>query len=438
MYLNHDHIDFAARFTKLVAARHHVISDVDQEVATIIGAVRNRGDDAVTELTERFDRVSLTPQTMRIKADTIAEAVAEITEDQFLALQQAAHRIEAYHNRQKPTDDWYTDTDGVGLGSRWTAIDAIGIYVPGGTAAYPSSVLMSAIPARVAGVTRIAMVVPTPDGELNPLVLAAAHIAGIDEIYRIGGAQAIAALAFGTPTVTAVDKIVGPGNAYVASAKRQVFGKVGIDMVAGPSEILVVADASNNPTWIATDLMSQAEHDAAAQSVLITDNAAFGYAVDNQIDHLLKALPRGEIARASWQQHGAIIIVGSFNQAPALIDELAPEHVELAIDQPMSLADNIQHAGAIFLGRYTPEAIGDYIAGPSHVLPTARTARFTSGLSVLDFVKRTSLIECDEASINKIGPAAITLAEAEGLDAHARSIAVRIHQTIREKQESNQ
>ena len=436
--LSHDQTDFDARFAALVAARRHVISDVDQDVAAIIGAVRDGGDDALIALTERLDRVSLTPQTLRIDAGEIDAATAEVASDQYAALQQAARRIEAYHDRQKPIDDWYTDAEGVGLGTRWTAIGAVGVYVPGGTAAYPSSVLMNTIPARVAGVARVAMVVPTPDGELNPLVLAAAHIAGIDEIYRVGGAQAIAALAFGTPTVAAVDKIVGPGNAYVASAKRQVFGTVGIDMIAGPSEILVVADASNDPSWIATDLLSQAEHDAAAQAILVTDDVPFADAVGEEIERLLDSLPRGEIARASWQHHGAIIIVDSFSEAPALIDALAPEHVELAIDQPMAVADRIHHAGAIFLGRYTPEAIGDYVAGPNHVLPTARTARFASGLSVLDFVKRTSLIACDAASIAKIGPAAITLAEAEGLDAHARSVAVRLNPSIRDKQGADQ
>ena len=436
--LRYDDSDFSARFEDLVAARGQILADVDHDVAAIIKAVRERKDEALIELTDRFDRVSLTPQTLRFDADEIARAVEQVTAEQYAALQLAARRIEAFHIRQKPADDWFTDTDGVGLGSRWTAIGEVGVYVPGGTAAYPSSVLMNAIPARVAGVARVAMVVPTPDGELNPLVLAAAHVAGVDEIYRIGGAQAIAALAYGTPTIGAVDKIVGPGNAYVASAKRQVFGTVGIDMIAGPSEILVVADAANDPAWIAMDLLSQAEHDEAAQSILVTDNAAFADTVANEIERLLETLPRANTARASWQLHGAVIVVDSFDQAPAVIDALAPEHVELAIEEPAAMAEGIHHAGAIFLGRHTPEAIGDYVAGTNHVLPTARSARFASGLSVLDFVKRTSLIACDAASLAKIGPAAITLAKAEGLDAHARSVAVRLNKLDRHKQGADQ
>ena len=418
--------DFADRFEQLVGGRRQTLIDVDSDVVGILAAVRERGDAALIELSERFDRVTLTPQTLRIEASEITAAIAQTPPDQLDALRLAADRIAAYHARQKPTDDWYTDPEGVGLGVRWTAISAVGAYVPGGTAAYPSSVLMNAIPARVAGVDRIAMVVPTPDGTLNPLVLAAADIAGVSEIYRVGGAQAIAALAYGTTTIAAVDKIVGPGNAYVASAKRQVFEVVGIDMIAGPSEILVVADGDNEPAWIAADLMSQAEHDPNAQAILITDDGGFADSVTTEIDQLLARIGRADIARASWQQQGAIIIVKSLDAAPALINRLAPEHVELAVAAPADLAEGIRNAGAIFLGRHTPEAIGDYVAGPNHVLPTARSARFASGLSVLDFVKRTSLIACDNTSIATIGPAAISLAEAEGLDAHALSVAVRL------------
>ena len=432
--LNQGDADFSDRFAELVAARRQTLTDVDKDVVEIIDAVRERGDDALIELTEQFDRVSLTADTVRVDRSEIAAAAAQTSADRLAALRRAADRIEAYHARQKPEDDWYTDADGVGLGARWTAIGAVGVYVPGGTAAYPSTVLMNVVPARVAGVGRIAMTVPAPNGVLNPLVLAAADILGIDEIYRVGGAQAIAALAYGTQTIAAVDKIVGPGNAYVASAKRQVFGTVGIDLIAGPSEILVVADSANDPAWIAADLLSQAEHDEAAQSILITDDAAFADAVASEIERLLADLPRADTARASWRQHGAVIVVNALDEAPALIDQLAPEHVELAVDQPSATAERIRHAGAIFLGRHTPEAIGDYIAGPNHVLPTARSARFASGLSVLDFVKRTSLIACDDASIERIGPAAIALAEAEGLDAHALSIAIRLDKSGRDKQ----
>jgi histidinol dehydrogenase len=320
----------------------------------------------------------------------------------------------------------YTDSDGVRLGARWTPLAAAGLYVPGGTAAYPSSVLMNAIPARVAGVDRLAMVVPTPDGVLNPLVIAAAHIAGIEAIYRIGGAQAVAALAFGTETIAAVDKIVGPGNAYVAAAKRQVFGTVGIDLIAGPSEILVIADAENDPDWIAADLLSQAEHDTAAQSVLITDDAAFGDAVARSVDKLLETLDRRDVAAQSWRDHGAVIVAESQAQAAALSDRIAPEHLELAVSDPDGLAQSVRHAGAIFLGRHTPEAIGDYVGGPNHVLPTSRSARFSSGLGVLDFMKRTSLIGCDADTITRLGPPAIRLAEAEGLGAHALSVVLRL------------
>ena len=433
VHLSHSDSDFADRFEQLVGARHQTLTNVDDDVAAIIAAIRNRGDAALIELTQRFDNATLSPQTLRIDAREIAGATQQTPADLRTALQRAADRIEAYHVRQKPTDDWYVDADGVGLGAKWTAIGAVGVYVPGGTAAYPSSVLMNVVPARVAGVERIAMVVPTPNGVLNPLVLAAAGIAGVSEIYRIGGAQAVAALAYGTETIAAVDKIVGPGNAYVASAKRQVFGVVGIDMIAGPSEILVVADAQNDPVWIAADLLSQAEHDQNAQSILITDDDAFAAAVTSEIDQLLTQMTRAEIARASWQSQGAVIIVEPLDAAPALINRLAPEHVELAVAEPERLAEGIRNAGAIFLGRHTPEAIGDYVAGPNHVLPTSGSARFTSGLSVLDFVKRTSLIACDEASIAKIGPAAISLANAEGLEAHGHSVAVRLNNANNDK-----
>ncbi|MDA0262100.1 MAG: histidinol dehydrogenase, partial [Proteobacteria bacterium] len=400
-------VDFSDRFAELVASRRQVMADVDRDVAEIIAAVRQGGDAALLEFTKRFDRVALTTQTLRIGGDEIAASATAVSADQRTALQHAADRIRSYHLRQMPADDWYVDSDGVGLGTRWTAIGAVGVYVPGGTAAYPSSVLMNVVPARVAGVERIAMVVPTPDGALNPMVLAAAHIAGVNEIYRVGGAQAVAALAYGTATIAPVDKIVGPGNAYVASAKRQVFGTVGIDMIAGPSEILVVADAGSDPAWIAADLLSQAEHDADAQSILVTDDPSFAESVETAVDRLLAELPRGKIARDSWQEHGAIVILDTLDAAPPLIDRLAPEHVELAIAEPQRLAPAIRNAGAIFLGRYTPEAIGDYVAGPNHVLPTARSARFASGLSVLDFMKRTSLIECDGVSIARIGPTAV-------------------------------
>jgi len=357
----------------------------------------------------------------------IKEAVASCEQTTLEALKTAAVRIEDYHRRQLPADQMYQDNAGVSLGYRWTAIENIGLYVPGGRATYPSSVLMNAIPAKVAGASRLVMVVPMPDGDINPMVLAAADLCGVDEIYRIGGAQAVAALAYGTEIIAPVDKIVGPGNAYVASAKKQVFGTVGIDMIAGPSEILVVADNLNDPAWIAADLLSQAEHDPVAQSVLITDDEAFGAAVEAAIESHLASLGRAEIARASWQDYGAVITVKEMAEAPKLVDRIAPEHLELCVEDPEGLAAEIRHAGAIFLGRYSPEAIGDYIAGPNHVLPTSRTARFSSGLSTLDFVKRTSLMKLDAASLQKIGPAAIALAESEGLGAHALSVSIRLN-----------
>jgi histidinol dehydrogenase len=417
---------FAADFEAFVSARRGSHADVAGAVAQIVGEVRARGDAALVGYTERFDRVRVTPETLRVSAEEIAAAKAQVDGETLAALDLAARRIESFHARTELPVLSYVDEDGIGLGARWTPIDAVGIYVPGGLASYPSSVLMNAIPARVAGVGRIAMVVPAPDGVLNPLVLAAAERAGVTEVWRIGGAQAVAALAYGTASIRPVDKITGPGNAYVAEAKRQVFGVVGIDMIAGPSEILVVADAGNDPEWIAVDLLSQAEHDTDAQSVLITDDAAFADAVVAAVDRVLERLPKAAIAGASWRDQGGVIVVGSLDDAPALIDRLAPEHLELAVADPDRLADRVRHAGAIFLGRHTPEAVGDYVAGPNHVLPTARSARFASGLSVFDFVKRTTLVRCDAAGLARIGPAAVRLARAEGLEAHALSIAQRL------------
>lgn len=418
--------DFHERFEAFLHHREAEEADVDRVAASILADVSDRGDEAILAYTSKFDRLALAPHEMRLSDADLAAAAARAPADAVDALRLAADRIRAYHARQLPEPFEFTDEAGVVLGSRWSAIDAVGIYVPGGTAAYPSSVLMNAIPAVVAGVPRVAMVVPTPDGAMNDLVLAAAGVAGVTEIYRIGGAQAVAALAYGTESIRPVEKIVGPGNAYVASAKKQVFGKVGIDMIAGPSEILVVADADNDPHWIAADLLSQAEHDVLAQSILIADDAAFADRVAEAVEQRLQELPRAQIARQSWEDHGAVIVVESLDNAPDLINRLAPEHLELAVANPEAISDKVRHAGAIFLGRYTPEAIGDYVAGPNHVLPTSRSARFSSGLGVLDFMKRTSLVKCDRASLAQIGPAAVTLAEAEGLDAHAASVAVRI------------
>jgi histidinol dehydrogenase len=425
--LNRSDASFEAAFTGLLAAKRETQEDVQNAVAAILANVRTRGDAALLEYTTRFDRVTLTADTMRVSADEIDRALASIEPDLLASLKLAAERIEDFHRRQTPDALSYTDAAGVRLGARWTAVGAVGLYVPGGTAAYPSSVLMNALPAKVAGVERVTMVVPTPDGKLNPLVLAAARIAGVDEIYRIGGAQAVGALAYGTETIQPVDKIVGPGNAYVAAAKRHVFGTVGIDMIAGPSEILVVADGANDPAWIAADLLSQAEHDTSAQSILITDDAAFAEAVKAAVEGHLKTLPRAEIAGASWRDHGAVIVVSHLDEAVPLVDRLAPEHLELAVAEPDALAARIRNAGAIFLGRHTPEAIGDYIAGPNHVLPTARSARFSSGLNLLDFMKRTTLVGCDPGSLSAIGPAAVALAEAEGLGAHALSVSIRLN-----------
>ena len=420
--------DFAAQFDALLNAKRDVEEDVAQAVRGIIKDVRTRGDDALVELTNKFDRASVTAASLGVTQAEISAAEAHCTKAQLDALDVAADRIESYHRRQLPEDEWFTDTTGAQLGWRWTSLDSVGLYVPGGTAAYPSSVLMNAVPARVAGVKRVVMVTPASHGKIMPLVLAAAKRAGVAEIYRVGGAQAVAALAYGTATIAPVDKIVGPGNAYVAAAKRDVFGKVGIDSVAGPSEILVVADGHNNPDWIAADLLSQAEHDASSQSVLITDDAAFAAKVEEAAERALKLLPRETIARASWTDYGGIIVVAKLGDAAPLVDAIAPEHLEIATADPQAFAAKVRHAGAIFLGRFTPEAMGDYIAGPNHVLPTSRTARFSSGLSVLDFMKRTTLLQCEPGTVAKIGPDAIVLAEAEGLDGHARSIAARLNQ----------
>jgi histidinol dehydrogenase len=420
--------DFSSQFSALLNQTREADADVSAVTAAILSQVQDRGDAAVIEYTNKFDRLMLQDASnLRITKSEIASAIGECDAETLNALNLAATRIEAYHKVQIPDDYSFTDPDGVELGYRWTPIENIGLYVPGGLATYPSSVLMNAIPARVAGASRLVMVVPTPDGIINPLVLAAADLVGVDEIYRIGGAQAIGALAYGTQTIPAVDKIVGPGNAYVASAKRHVFGTVGIDMIAGPSEILVVADNQNDPAWIAADLLSQAEHDPVAQSILITDDELFATEVEKAISRHLTTLVRADIASASWNKHGAIILVGDLSEAPSLVDQLAPEHLELCVDDADDLANQIRHAGAIFLGRYTPEAIGDYVAGPNHVLPTSRTARFSSGLSTLDFLKRTSLLRLDAESLGKIGPAAVKLAKAEGLGAHALSVGIRLN-----------
>ena len=425
--LNFTDANFEANFIDLLSSKREMDEDVDLIVADILKDVRKRGDAAVLEYTAKFDRLELTAETMRFSAADLANAKSKCDPDTYEALVMAAERIRSFHAKTLPSDLSYKDDLGVELGARWRAVQAAGLYVPGGTAAYPSSVLMNAIPANVAGVERLVMVVPTPDGVVNQTVLAAAHLAGVTEVYAIGGAQAVGALAYGTQTIKPVDKIVGPGNAFVAAAKRRVFGLVGIDMIAGPSEILVVADGQNDPHWIAMDLLSQAEHDISAQSILITDDTDFAVAVEGAVQAILKTLPRAEIARKSWDDHGAIIVVPAISDAIALVDHVAPEHLELAVDDPHSLAYKITNAGAIFLGRYTPEAIGDYVAGPNHVLPTARSARFSSGLGVLDFMKRTSLVACDADNLRKIGPAAVKLAVAEGLGAHARSVAVRLN-----------
>jgi histidinol dehydrogenase len=420
--------DFAERFRSLLALKREAAQDVEQAVREIIADVVARGDRALFELTARFDRVDLSKTRLRVAAAEIESAEKSCDESALAALKVARDRIEAYHRRQKPSDDRFTDSLGVEMGAKWTAIEAVGLYVPGGTAAYPSSVLMNAVPAKVAGVSRLAMVVPAPDGKLNPLVLAAARLAGVDEIYRVGGAQAVAALAYGTDSIAPVAKIVGPGNAYVAAAKRLVFGKVGIDMVAGPSEVLILADKTANADWIAADLLAQAEHDASAQSILITDDVGLADRVEKAVQSQLKTLPRAKVAGASWNEFGAVIVVRKLDDAIALVDQLAPEHLEILADDPERLVKRIRNAGAIFIGAHTPEAIGDYVAGSNHVLPTARSARFSSGLGVLDFMKRTSLLKCGPEQLRALGPAAIALGEAEGLSAHARSVSIRLNQ----------
>lgn len=419
--------DFEARFLELLGQKREISEDVDATVRAILADVRARGDAALVDYTSRFDRLELSPDTLRITQDEISRSVAACDPATLEALALARDRIRSHHERQMPKDDRYTDALGVELGSRWTAVESVGLYVPGGTASYPSSVLMNAVPAVVAGVGRIVMVVPSPDGVLNPLVLAAAHLAGVSEIYRIGGAQAVAALAYGTQTIAPVAKIVGPGNAYVAAAKRQVFGTVGIDMIAGPSEVLVIADGDNDPAWIAADLLAQAEHDVSAQSILITDSPALAADVASAVESQLKTLPRSDIAGRSWADHGAIIVVRDLAEAAPLADRIAAEHLEIATADPEALFAGIRNAGAVFLGRHTPEVIGDYVGGSNHVLPTARSARFSSGLSVLDYVKRTSVLKLGPEQLAALGPAAVTLAAAEGLAAHGRSVSIRMN-----------
>ncbi|WDI31215.1 histidinol dehydrogenase [Hyphococcus flavus] len=424
--LNSADADFDSAFETYVKCDRNGDADVSGVVREVVAKVRMEGMEAVKAYTAKFDQFALTDENLRVASDEIDQAEAACDTEDLKALDFAAERIRDYHEKQLPIDVRYTDDAGVTLGWRWTCVDAAGLYAPGGRAAYPSSVLMNAIPAKVAGVSRLAMVTPSPKGDMNPLVLAAAKRARVSEIYRIGGAQAIAALAYGAGPIKPVDVIVGPGNAFVAEAKRQVFGAVGIDSVAGPSEILVVADGKNDPQWIAADLLSQAEHDPSSQSVLITDDAAFADKAAAAVEEQLEASPRREIAQAAWNDNSAIIVVGSLNDAPELVNAIAPEHLELAVDDPEVMLKKIRHAGAIFLGRYAPEAVGDYVAGPDHVLPTARAARYASGLSVLDFMKRTSIIGCDEAALNKIGRQAARLADAEGLPAHAKSVRVRL------------
>jgi histidinol dehydrogenase len=420
--------DFDERFRALLALKRETAQDVEQKVRHIVDEVRANGDRALAQLSLEFDRIDLAKTGMRVAAADIDAAEKACKPEALAALKFARDRIEAYHKRQKPVDERFTDPLGVELGTKWTAIEAVGLYVPGGTAAYPSSVLMNAVPAKVAGVPRVVVVVPAPDGKLNPLVLTAAKLAGVDEIYRIGGAQAVAALAYGTATIKPVAKIVGPGNAYVAAAKRMVFGQVGIDMIAGPSEVLILADKTGNADWIAADLLAQAEHDESAQSILVTDDAALADNVAKAVASQLKTLPRAKIAGASWQDFGAIIKVVTLDDSIALVDRLAPEHLEIAAADAETLAARIRNAGAIFIGAHTPEAIGDYVGGSNHVLPTARSARFSSGLGVLDFMKRTSLLKCGPEQLRALAPAAIALGEAEGLAAHARSVAIRLNQ----------
>jgi histidinol dehydrogenase len=418
---------FASQFDAFLATKREVSEDVDQAVRGIISDVRARGDAALLSLSQKFDHVDLGAIGIRVTEDEVEAAVEVCTAETLEALSFARDRIADHHQRHLPTSETYTDAIGATLGHRWTAVESAGLYVPGGLASYPSSVLMNAVPAKVAGVERLVIVVPAPRGELNPLVLAAAKLAGVSEIYRVGGAHAIAALAYGTETIKPVAKIVGPGNAYVAAAKRQVFGIVGIDSIAGPSEVLVIADKHNNPDWIAADLLAQAEHDTAAQSILLTDDKAFADAVESAVLRQVQQLPKADIAGASWRDFGAVILVSSIDkEAPPLADRIAAEHLEIATRDPEALASKIRNAGALFLGAYTPEVIGDYVAGPNHVLPTARSARFSSGLGVLDFMKRTSILKLDEASLDKLASQAMTLARAEGLEAHRRSVEIRL------------
>ncbi|WP_298261309.1 histidinol dehydrogenase [uncultured Litoreibacter sp.] len=427
MFLNSADADFDTQFAQLLTMKREDSPDVDAVVAGIIADVQTRGDEAIIELTAKFDRMDLTAETMAFSKAEMDAAIAQVPAVERDALELAAERIRAYHDRQLPQDETWQGPHGEMLGWRWTAVEAAGLYVPGGLASYPSSVLMNAIPAQVAGVERLVICAPTPDGVANPLVLLAARLSGVETVYRIGGAQAIAALAFGTDTIAPVDKITGPGNAFVAAAKRRVFGRVGIDMIAGPSEILVIADKNNDPDWVAVDLLSQAEHDESAQSLLITDDAEFGAAVAQAVEDRLQTLERRDIARASWRDFGAVIVVKNMEEALILSDRIAPEHLEIACENADDIAARVRHAGAIFIGAYTPEAIGDYIGGPNHVLPTARSARFSSGLSVMDFVKRTTLARMTPEALKAIGPAAETLAKAEGLEAHGLSVRARLN-----------
>jgi histidinol dehydrogenase len=425
--LDRNSADFTGRFSEFLAMKREVSADIEAATRLIVDDVRERGDVALVEATRKFDRLDIDASRLRVRTEEIATAIKACDPATIEALELARDRIESFHHRQMPKDERFTDALGVELGWRWSAIESVGLYVPGGTAAYPSSVLMNAVPAKVAGVGRVVMVVPSPDGKLNPLVLAAAHLGGVSEIYRVGGAQAVAALAYGTATIAPVAKIVGPGNAYVAAAKRLVFGKVGIDMIAGPSEVLVIADRTGNAAWIAADLLAQAEHDVNAQSILITDDAALAAEVERAVEAQLSTLPRADIARASWNDFGAIILVGNIGESIALANEIAAEHLEIMTRDPEAVARQIRNAGAVFLGPHTPEAIGDYVGGSNHVLPTARSARFSSGLGVPDFMKRTSILKCGPDQLRALGPAAMTLGKAEGLDAHARSVGLRLN-----------
>lgn len=425
LHLNMQQDDFELQFASLLSLKREADTDVSATVRAILSDVRERGDEALFEYTSKFDRLQLSSDSVRVGDDEIVRAIRQVDDETMAALELAHNRIKSHHERQLPADDRYVDSLGVELGSRWTAIEAVGLYVPGGTASYPSSVLMNAVPAKVAGVDRLVMVVPAPDGEIAPLVLAAANLAGVDEIYRVGGAQAVAALAYGTASIAPVYKIVGPGNAYVAEAKRQVFGTVGIDMIAGPSEVLVIADGENDPDWVAADLLAQAEHDPSAQSILITDDGVFAGEVVQAVGNQLKTLPRADIAARSWEDFGAVIIVSDLSDAPHLANAIAAEHLEIMTSDPEGLFSQIRNAGAVFLGRHTPEAIGDYVGGSNHVLPTSRSARFSSGLSVLDYVKRTSILKCGPEQLSELGRAAETLAKVEGLEAHRKSVSIR-------------